>query len=35
VCNVRLLGGLPETARFVLMVDPATSRKRVTSSPMA
>ena len=28
VCNVRLLGGLPETVRFVLMVDPATARKR-------
>jgi DNA repair photolyase len=28
VCNVRLLGGLPETMRFILMVDPATSRKR-------
>jgi DNA repair photolyase len=28
VCNVRLLGGLPESMRFVLMVDPATPRKR-------
>jgi len=28
VSNVRLLGGLPETLRFILMVDPATSRKR-------
>ena len=28
VCNLRLLGGLPETMRFILMVDPATSRKR-------
>jgi DNA repair photolyase len=28
VCNVRLLGGLPETMRFILMVDPATARKR-------
>jgi DNA repair photolyase len=28
VFNVRLLGGLPETMRFILMIDPATSRKR-------
>jgi DNA repair photolyase len=28
VCNVRLLGGLPETMRFILLVDPATARKR-------
>jgi DNA repair photolyase len=28
VCNIRLLGGLPETLRFILMVDPATPRKR-------
>jgi DNA repair photolyase len=28
VCNIRLLGGLPETVRFILMVDPATGRKR-------
>jgi DNA repair photolyase len=28
VCDVRLLGGLPETVRFILMVDPATGRKR-------
>ena len=35
VCNVRLLGGLPETVRFILMVDPATSRKRdITSRAM-
>jgi DNA repair photolyase len=27
-CNVRLLGGLPEIMRFILIVDPATSRKR-------
>ena len=28
VCDIRLLGGLPETVRFVLMIDPATPRKR-------
>jgi DNA repair photolyase len=28
VCNVRLLGGLAETVRFILMVDPSTGRKR-------
>ncbi len=28
VGNVRLIGGLPETVRFILMVDPATPRKR-------
>ncbi|MGH9265694.1 MAG: LAGLIDADG family homing endonuclease, partial [Acidimicrobiales bacterium] len=28
VCNIRLLGGLPETVRFILMVDPAVGRKR-------
>ena len=31
VCNVRLIGGLPETVRFMLMVDPATPRKRVVA----
>ena len=28
VCNVRLLGGLPEAVQFILMIDPATPRKR-------
>jgi DNA repair photolyase len=28
VCNIRLRGGLPEVVRFVLTVDPATTRKR-------
>ncbi|MGI8808985.1 MAG: radical SAM protein [Acidimicrobiales bacterium] len=28
VCNLRLFGGLQEVVRFVLMVDPATTRKR-------
>jgi DNA repair photolyase len=28
VCNIRLLGGLPEVIRFFLMVDPAITRKR-------
>jgi DNA repair photolyase len=28
VCDIRLRGGLPETVRFILMVDPATGRKR-------
>jgi len=28
VCNIRLLGGLGEVVRFILTVDPATTRKR-------
>jgi DNA repair photolyase len=28
VCNIRLVGGLQEVVRFILMVDPATPRKR-------
>ncbi|HEX2272860.1 MAG TPA: radical SAM protein [Acidimicrobiales bacterium] len=28
VCPIRLLGGLPEIVRFILTVDPATTRKR-------
>jgi len=28
VCNVRLVGGLAEVVRFILTVDPATTRKR-------